>query len=137
MYLPRTSTRRSRQRGNTMVEAALTAIMLFMILFGIVGFGRAVWAYGWVSHAAREASRWAAVRGSQSGRPCSSSDVTSFVAGETAGLDRSQLTVTTTWSASNDPGAYVQVKVQYVVSQIVPWVPAMTVQSTSKFMIAQ
>ncbi len=120
-----------------MLESALTAIMLFMLLFGIVGFGRAVWAYGWVSHAAREASRWASVRGSQSGRPCSNSDVAAYVASEIAGLDSSQLTVNTIWIANNNPGSYVQVQVQYVVTQIVPWVPQMTIQSTSKFMVAQ
>ncbi len=126
-----------RQRGNVMVETALTIVLLLMLLFGIVGFGRAIWAYGWVSHAAREGSRWASVRGSQSGRPCTSSDVANYVAQETAGLDPSQLTVTTTWISNDDPGSYVQVQVKYVVTQIVPWVPQMTLQSTSEFMIAQ
>ncbi|MGI9101632.1 MAG: TadE/TadG family type IV pilus assembly protein [Terriglobales bacterium] len=131
--------RRTRERGNAMIESALTAVLLFMLTFGIVGFGRAVWAYGWVSHAAREASRWAAVRGSQSGRAAATTDVTNFVTSELAGLsnNQNQLNVSTVWAPNNDPGSYVQVTVQYTCTQIVPWVPQIVVSSRSKMMIAQ
>lgn len=128
---------RSRQCGNTMIESALTLALLFTLIFGIVGFGRAVWAFGWVSHAAREGSRWACVRGSQSGRPASAGDVANFVQQDVAGLDASQLVVNTTWNANNDPGSYVQVQVQYTVTALVPWVPQIVVHSTSEMMIAQ
>ena len=37
------------------------------MLFGVVDFGRALYAYHFVSHAAREASRWAAVNGTTCG----------------------------------------------------------------------
>ncbi len=127
------------QRGNAMIESAIIGVMLFMLIFGIVGFGRAVWAYGWVSHAAREATRWAAVRGSQSGRPASAGDVSTFVAQQLAGLrnDSGQLSVTTTWISNNQPGSYVRVTVQYTCTQIVPWVPQIVVSSRSQMMIAQ
>lgn len=124
-----------RQRGNTMVEAALTAIIFLMVLFGVVGFGRAIWAYSWTAHAAREAARWASVRGSKSGQPAPNVDA--FVKSNMMGLDQNEATVTTQWVSNNDPGSLVQVTVQYNVTQLVPWVPAMTVQSTSKMVIAQ
>ncbi len=133
------SKRRARQRGNAMIESALTAVLLFMLIFGIVGFGRAIWAYGWVSHAAREATRWAAVRGSESGRAATASDVTNFVSQQLAGLtnNNNELNVATTWSPNNSPGSFVQVTVQYTCTQIVPWVPQIVVSSSSQMMIAQ
>ncbi len=133
------SRRWARQRGNAMIESALTAVLLFMLIFGIVGFGRAIWAYGWVSHAAREATRWAAVRGSESGRAAAASDVTNFVSQQLAGLtnNNNELNVATTWSPNNSPGSFVQVTVQYTCTQIVPWVPQIVVSSSSQMMIAQ
>lgn len=128
---------RRGQRGNTLIESTLTLVLLLMLLFGIVAFGRAVWAFGWVSHAAREGSRWAAVRGAQSGRPAAASDVATYVQGEVAGLDPSELVVNTTWPTNNNSGSYVKVNVQYTITQLVPWVPQMTVQSTSELMISQ
>lgn len=120
-----------------MIESALTAVLLFTLIFGIVGFGRAVWAFGWVSHAARQGSRWACVHGSQSPAPASASDVSSFVQQQVAGLDPGELVVTTSWISNNQPGSYVKVNVQYTVTKLVPWVPQMMVQSTSEMMIAQ
>lgn len=128
---------RRGQRGNTLIESTLTLMLLFMLIFGIVGFGRAVWAFGWVSHAAREGSRWAAVRGAQSGRPAAPSDVTTYVQSEVASLDPNQLVVTTTWPTNNNAGSYVKVNVQYTVTKLVPWVPQIVVQSTSELMISQ
>jgi Flp pilus assembly protein TadG len=56
--------RASRARGSTLVEFALVAIfVLFPLMFGIIDFARAAYAYHYVSFAAREAARWASVRG--------------------------------------------------------------------------
>jgi Flp pilus assembly protein TadG len=55
-----------RERGSTLVEFALVAVLiLFPLLFGIIDFARAAYAYHYVSFAAREATRWASVRGAQ------------------------------------------------------------------------
>src|SRR5512141_2646400 len=97
---------RRSERGNTMVEASLTLTILFMILFGIVGFGRAVWAYSWASHASREATRWASVRGSESGVSISQSDITSFVKAHAPGLGAANITVNASWErADHKPGS--------------------------------
>jgi Flp pilus assembly protein TadG len=42
----------------------LVVMIFFTMLFGIVDFGRALYAYHFVSNAARTAARWAAVNGS-------------------------------------------------------------------------
>ena len=39
------------------------ALVLFPLMFGIIDFSRALYAYHWVSYAAREGTRWASVRG--------------------------------------------------------------------------
>ncbi len=131
----RASTRRvKRQRGNALVESALTAIIFLTVLFGVVGFGRAIWAYSWTAHAAREATRYASVRGSKSGQ---APDINTFVTSNMMGLDSAQVTVTHQWLPDNDPGSTVEVTVQYRVTQLVPFIPAMTVQSTSRMKIAQ
>src|SRR6266545_159359 len=56
-------TKRHRERGTTIIEAALTIPILLFLMFGIVEFGRLVCSYNWTSHVAREASRYACVRG--------------------------------------------------------------------------
>jgi Flp pilus assembly protein TadG len=51
------------QRGSAAVEFALIVIVLMTMVLGIMDFGRALYAYHFVSHAAKTAARWAAVNG--------------------------------------------------------------------------
>jgi Flp pilus assembly protein TadG len=53
----------SREKGSTMLEFALTVSLFLVMLFGIVDFGRALYTYHFLSNAAREATRYAAVHG--------------------------------------------------------------------------
>ncbi|HEV2118194.1 MAG TPA: TadE/TadG family type IV pilus assembly protein [Terriglobales bacterium] len=50
---------RQRKRGATIVEAAVTSLLLFALLFAILGFGRAFNIYQVVTDAAREGARYA------------------------------------------------------------------------------
>jgi len=50
-----------RDEGQELVEFALLALPLFLILFGIIEFGVAVWHYNTISNAAREGARAALV----------------------------------------------------------------------------
>jgi Flp pilus assembly protein TadG len=55
-----------RERGSAVVEFSLvTVLVLFPLIFGIMDFARAAYAYHYVSFSAREAARWASVRGAQ------------------------------------------------------------------------
>ncbi|MGA7460996.1 MAG: TadE family protein [Candidatus Korobacteraceae bacterium] len=47
-----------------MVEFALSLTVLLTLLFGIIDIGRALFAYNWLYNGARQATRWAMVRGS-------------------------------------------------------------------------
>lgn len=55
-----------REEGATLVEMALCSSILLSLVFGIIGLSIALYAYDFVSDAAREGVRWAIVRGSQS-----------------------------------------------------------------------
>jgi Flp pilus assembly protein TadG len=122
-----------------MAEFAIVLPVLVLLLFGILDMGKAVYAYSYVSYSAREATRWAAVRGQTSKTPASSSDVQAFIVGETQGLDTKQLTVTTSWSPDNKPGSVVTVQVQYSLPLSVPLLPTTTLAltSASKMVIQQ
>ena len=101
-----------------MVEFAISATALLLIMFGILEFGRVMYIYHTVSNAARLGSRYAIVRGSQ----CSVLDNCPNVTGaqiETwlrsqvpmldsstttlPGCDTAGLCVSASWSTSNDP----------------------------------
>jgi Flp pilus assembly protein TadG len=60
---PRRSRRLKRTSGATIIEFALVFIILITMLFGIAEFGHMLYAYQFVNHAAKEATRWAAVNG--------------------------------------------------------------------------
>lgn len=51
------------ENGAVLVESAITIVLLFVMLFGVIDFGRALYTYHFVANAAREASRWASVNG--------------------------------------------------------------------------
>ena len=56
-------TLKRKEKGATLVEFAFILILVLTILLGIMGFGHALYAYHFVNHAAKEATRWAAVNG--------------------------------------------------------------------------
>ena len=59
---PLASTNHS-QRGATVVEYALVAPLLFLLIFGVIEFGRGIATYSAASTAAREAARYATAVG--------------------------------------------------------------------------
>ena len=148
---------RRGERGSNLVEQSFIIVFLLTMLFGIVEFGRAMYTYHFVSTAAREASRWASVRGSRcSALPdCNAtpSDVqTTFSANMSSmGLDPSKISFVTTWVAppgvtsgsctpgKNDPGCAVNVDVTYSYKFLFPFLPSSTVtmKSQSQMVITQ
>jgi Flp pilus assembly protein TadG len=79
----------SSEKGSMMLEFALTVALFLVMLFGIVDFGRALYTYHFLSNAAREATRYAAVRGSTCGDDgsCATSNSASGTAGPTTLTD--------------------------------------------------
>jgi Flp pilus assembly protein TadG len=139
------------ERGTELVEYAIVLTLLLMALFGLIDFGRALYAYHFVSEAAREGTRFAMVRGTacqSPGCPAGPTDIQNYVMNVPAGIDAAQLTVTPTWNPSgsatctgpqNAPGCVVEVQVSYNFKFMLPFLPWSTVvmQSSSQMIISQ
>lgn len=150
------------EEGGTLVEMALCSSILLSMLLGIMQLSLALYCYHYASDAAREATRWAIVRGSTSctNTPnltdcnATAAQVQSYV--QSLGLPYSGgLTATTKWclasatkpttwatcsaTTANTPHNEVQVQVQYTFPLGVPFVSVgnLTVSSTSQMVIAQ
>jgi Flp pilus assembly protein TadG len=153
-----------RTEGATLVEFAISASVLFSMLFGIMELGLLFYAYNFTSEAAREATRWASVRGSTSctNTPslsecnATTAQITSFVRGlgypgvtsgnisvTTTYLTATTSAGTTTWSSCagtcNLPQNAVNVKVTYPFPLGVPFVPVttITVGASSRMIVYQ
>ena len=151
-YVPGARTRRSRsQRGATLVETAIVfSLVLLPALLGIMGFGHALYAYHFVSHASKSAARWAVVNG----YTCQNDNSCTYASGASAtdiqiyatnmlppALDSTKVIATATWplqtggplickqavgtlaTEQNYPGCTVQVTVSYAYSFIFPFLP--------------
>ena len=138
--------------GTNLVEFGIACIVFLAILFGICEFGIVLYAYHFVSHASKSATRWAAVNGSSCGAGgdayCTQADpsaVTCYVTGTGGGcgtsgivppgIDPAKVTVLTSWpkvtggptncsTTANAPGCTVQVTVCYDYKFIFPLMPA-------------
>ncbi len=110
----------SSRRGSTLVESAIVAAGFIVFMAGVMEFGRIGFAYNQVSFAAERAARFASVRGSGSGHAATATDVQNNALGYFSGIDRSQITVTTTWTPDNKPGSKVQVRVAYAFVSVMP-----------------
>src|SRR6185437_3205019 len=145
--------RRRRERGSTLVEFALVFILLMSMLLGIAGFGHALYAYHFVSNAAREATRWAAVNSANcaadnscngtapmNNGPATEADVENYVKSITPpGITPSNMTVTACGTSDtgkcadstpaacattpNAPGCTVKVQISYQFNFIFPLLP--------------
>jgi Flp pilus assembly protein TadG len=132
--------RRRNQAGNSMVEGALVMIVFMTMIFGLMDFGRMVWSYTAISHGAREATRYAIVRGSDSGtNQATKTQIQDIVASRSPGLDSTNLTTTVTFSPDQSAGSTVNVLVNYKFYPIGPYIPVgpITLKSTSQMVIYQ
>lgn len=145
-----------KDHGQALVETALSVAVFLTLLIGVIQMAWALYAYHYVSYAARLGSRYAMVRGSA----CSGMDncpnatedeIQTYVRGiHFAGIDSSKLNVQVSWAASpqsgttctppcKDPGDQVQVLASYPFGIAIPFVPAsqITLHSTAESVIAQ
>ena len=132
-----------------MVEFAFSAIAFLMLIFGIMDFGRAIYAYHFVDFAARSATRYAIVHGSTAIKPATTADIQSYVYGLASGLNANATCgsnttpnarcATTTWTPDNKPGSEVLIKVQYNFQPLAPFLPkaVLPLVSSSQMVISQ
>ena len=115
-----------------MVEFSIVAFLFVLLLLGIGEFGIATWAKNSVAHAAREGSRWAMVRGAQSGQATNQTGVNNYVQSKSS---LKPITVTAVWPTNKEAGSIVSVTVTYAFKRIGLIIPNKTLSSTSKMVI--
>jgi Flp pilus assembly protein TadG len=115
------------------------------MLLGIADFSRALYAYHFVSSQAREATRYAIVRGcstitTECPTQASATDIQNFVKNVPLGIDASKVTApNTTWTPDHKRGSVVSVEVDYAFNFMFPFVSSSTLnfKSTSQMVISQ
>lgn len=154
----------SGEEGAGLVEWALSCSVFLAVLIGVFQMSLAFYTLHYLSDAAREGSRYAAVRGSTSCTNTSSlsncnatsAQIQTYVRGlGYPGINANNLTVTTTWRTAsstqpttwsscssgtcNAPGSQVKVVAAYSFPLSVPFVPSLSfsLTSTSKMVISQ
>jgi Flp pilus assembly protein TadG len=107
---------RRRERGAALVEAAMSSIAFFFLVFGIIDFGRALYAYHAVAYGAEAGTRYALVNGRNSATQTNATEVQDYVKDllEASNLNRNSITVTPTWqNGQMEQGTWVRVQVNY------------------------
>jgi Flp pilus assembly protein TadG len=122
--------RRRTQRGSGLVEGALCFSAFLFIAFGVMEFAMAVYAYNFCAYAAEDAARWASTRGANYPTPATATSIQNHVTSQAVALPNT-MTVTTTWTPNNNPGATVQVTVAYNI------VPLTGVTISSNFLVSK
>jgi Flp pilus assembly protein TadG len=135
------------ESGTNILEFSLAFSLLLLCAFGILECSMALYADHFVANAAKEATRYAMVRGSSWNSACSAyssfsctasgDDVTSFVNSIVPpGLDPTKLAITTTWpgtdpsgsacdtaNGDNSPTCVVSIQVAYSFNFLLPFLP--------------
>jgi len=130
------------QTGQSLAELPIVLVLFLVVTFGIVDAARLIYAYDVVSLSAREAVRYAVVRGSSSAHPASVDDIKAVVQSNTVGVQVNTGDIDVTWEnpSTNDPGSTVVVTVRNTYSPIAPFpfVPkSIHLASSSKMVISR
>jgi len=134
------------EEGAALVEFELSSIVLFMTLFGLMAVCTTLYSYVFVAEAAREASRYAVVRGAScvgfSDCQIKSADLNTYVKNLSyPGINKGNLSASAAFTPNNQPGSVVSVTVSYDLALNIPFWPktgrAMQLTSTSAMVISQ
>jgi len=125
---------RTGERGSSLVEFSLIAVLLVMLLFGVVEMCRLVLVYTAVANAARAGTRYAIVHGVDNLADATTvkTVVKNFLSA--APLDSSNATITGPLYSCQNPGCTVQITVTYPYDPLVSYFSLGTINlsSTSK-----
>lgn len=137
------STRRAKGRselGETLVEFAFASVIFFMIVFGALEFGNAVWNYNLISDLAQEGARYAAVHGATSGSPMNTAAIDTYVQSRATGV-LTGITVTTPNGSPSTlkAGNVVSVRVDYTIVAGGGFIPSwnIPIYSTAHMIVAR
>lgn len=146
------------ERGSSLIEIAISVVVLVTLFMGLMDFSRAVYSWAFVSWAAQSGTRYAIVRGSRwAGTACSSTATTDCEATSAnvqayvqalapPGVTGTKVSATTQWpgaspdsttdggtdctKVANSRGCFVEVKVGYTFHFITPFLPSTGINFT-------
>jgi Flp pilus assembly protein TadG len=134
---------RSR-RGATIVEFAVVAPVVFLLIFGVFIGGLGVFRYQQIAYLSREASRYASVHGAEyasetkKGAATRDTIYNQIIVPKATGLDLSKLTLSVTWDTDNRQfhtrtvnGNLTTVANTVTVALTYVWIPELYVGSTT------
>src|SRR5260221_908923 len=102
--------------GSGIAEFAVAVAVLAVLFLGIMEFGLAAWQRNSVASDVREGARYAAVRGTTSGRTATADSVIKYVKTRTS-LDSAGLRVYGVWDAEKQPAALVKLPIPHNVTR--------------------
>ncbi|WP_109487796.1 TadE/TadG family type IV pilus assembly protein [Occallatibacter savannae] len=135
------------EEGATLVEFAISASILFMVLFGMIEFSMGLYAYNFLAYATKDAARYAMVRGSNctvlNNCGAKNTEVQAFINNEGYPGISNSITTTTNFTCEaipdpslqnancNAPGDLVTVTATYPFTLNVPFMKPITMQFSS------
>jgi Flp pilus assembly protein TadG len=132
---------RKASLAQTVVEFALSATVLTLLLFGIAELSLAVYDYNTICSAAREAVRYAIVHSSTSPNPASVSDIQTIAIDHAPALNLTSSDISVSWPADAILPSQVdaQVSISHTYAVQIPLFPAitLTLNSTSRMLVSQ
>ena len=90
--------RRRRQAGQSMVEFALSASIVFTLIISIMNIGYAIFCYHTIAYAARSAVRYAVARGPNSTTPATDAQIQQVAIASAPGVNLSTTNVAVSWT---------------------------------------
>ncbi len=136
----------AEEGGTELVELALSSVLLFTLVFGMMDCSRAVYINHYLAQAARDGVHYAMLRGGTWSSSCSSANSTNCTANSSnvssylalnaiPGIVPANLTINTTWpgtgpsgascnsTSANTQGCVVNVQVSYAFHFMLPFLP--------------
>ncbi len=102
-------------RGSAFVEFGILGPVFFLVIVGMIDFGRMMWLSNSVEHAATEGARYAAVRGTGKPTVATAQQIEDFARAQVTLIPTGDMTVNVSWTPANNnnPGSTVTVRVTY------------------------
>jgi Flp pilus assembly protein TadG len=106
--------------AQNLVEFALIGPLFFLMIFGTIELGRAVYTNHQIANGTREGARYAAVHGSKATSQATSATVKSYMLTKMTAVDSGALSVSLAYpNGNNNPGSKARVTSTYTFTPIV------------------
>lgn len=129
---------KSRRAGQSLVEFAFTVIIFLNLVLGTINLAYGVYCYHTIAYAARDAVRYAIVRGPNSALPATTAQIQQTAVDAAIGVNLALSNVTVSWPTDASLATHKDVKVTVALNYPLLLTPAsMTLSSTSQMMASQ